>query len=329
MLMQPIIPVIEPVIVRRRRAAMDPFSGFFRHSGHSYLPLQLAQQARGAFGFGALHDMSRMMEELADFPRASSQFLHGGHSDELQPDDRAFLHPNAADSSGSGVESGAEAGEKGTANDHAGGVFSQSYSYSSVRRGDQPAVEQTVRKVVTADGQERTVTRKRLGEQELVVRQSAADSEVYRALEGVSGAEAAHVGDKEDAMDMDKAMDRFEQDFEDARSGRATARQQLLESQAQRHQEAQQEAAQQDETQRAAPRPSTPHPAKTAEPEAASGFSFGNPVQPPAAAAVVVDPKQVALVKEVMPELDDGEAAALLQKHSGDVRAVLREQLSQ
>merc|ERR1712146_185505 len=105
--------------------------------------------------------------------------------------------------------------------------------------------------------------------------------------------------------------------------GRATAQQQLLESQAQRQQEAQQE-----ETQRAAPRPSTPHPAKTAKPEAASGFSFGNPVQPPAAAAVVVDPKQVALVKEVMPELDDGEAAALLQKHSGDVRAVLREQLS-
>jgi len=303
---------------------MDPFSGFFRDSD-----LPLAQPRRCGFGFGALHDMSRMMEELAGFPRDRSQFLHG-QSDELEPDDRAFLHPNAASDPGSGDEPGAEAGQSSSEKDHAGGVVSQSYSYSSVRRGDQPAVEQTVRKVMTADGQERTVTRKRLGEQELVVRQSAAaDSQVYRALEGGSGAGTTHAGDSEDAMDMDKAMDKFEQDFENARSGRAMARQQQQQKglEPRQHRDAQQQESAKDDTQQTAPRPSTPHPAKAAEPEAAGGFSFGNPVEPPAASAAV-DPKQVALVKELLPELDDADVTALLQKHSGDVRAVLREQLS-
>lgn len=309
MFMQPIVPVVAPVIVRRRQK-MDPFGALLRHHADSVFADSVFPRHPLGYHHGfddAFDGMSRMLDALAGHRGA----FDNPASHELPPDDHAFLHPDHGATSDAQEEATATHESRGESDS---GVVSQSYSFSSIRHGGEPAVEQTVRKVVTADGQERTVMRKRLGEQELVVRRTAPDTELHRALEG--GTQATD-GEAADGATQE-AIDKFEQEFEEARSGKLLGRQQL-ESRTLDNQE---------QVEGGNP-PEAAQPARTDPTTHDAGFSFGDRAAPVSTEqAQPVDPKQVALVKEVVPELDDSEVAALLQKHAGDVRAVLREQLS-
>lgn len=286
---------------------MEPFDHFWGDVGLSHRPRALG----GGWhrGGGALHHMTQMLDALAADAGGALMQQRG----ELPADDREFLHGKAMQESAEG-KAGEEAGEDGS------GVVSQSYSYSSILRAGQPAVEKTVRKVVGADGRQRTVTRKRLGEQELVERQAAADSEVQRALAGGGSAGEAEV-------------EQFEQAFEQARrGGRPAAADAAPRRQLELSVEQTEPPLPPSDSSMDSGRPGTPHPAKLeaevgqsgrAQTDGGSGCrgSFGAPASAELA-------KQVALVKEVLPELEDSEISTLLAKHSGNVRAVLRDQLS-
>jgi len=299
--MQPLDLQPVPVIARYRRR--DPLDSMImapmpaREEGYpwcnDYHHLGLVTRALGGRHSGSVFD--ELMQDLGQ---------HG----QIPDDDRKFLNQ---------MGTGDDGNHAGTSD-----IVRQSYSFSSVRRGGEPAVESTVRKVVTADGQERTVTRKRLGESVLRVAQSAAGTEC-----ALTGPHSESQRDQDPQQHCDDSIKWFEEDFERqrarSRGGSPWPReQQHLEQKKTPQAQADTEAAG-DQYARAV-HSTEPRQADTST--QADGELDGSsfvPVQP-----VETDTAGVALVRGVLPELTDTEASALLSKHSGDLKAALREKLS-
>lgn len=312
-----------PTYRRPERSSLDAMGGFPSVFGGDALSLGGFFAPRpSTFGQGR---HAAVLEQMMDL----DETLHGDSAGAMHEDD------TADDADWQFLEGSAEDGAEGAERARTDGFVQQSYSFRSVQRGDGPCVESRTRRVLRSDGEERKVTRRRLGDEELVERSihprsgdahNGEGCSVRRSLEALGTAGGgARQGSGTTARDDDAAaIARFEDEFAAAAGGggpsASVARRKAVTAEPQpqlpRGEEAEAAAAPTEDG-----RADTPRPAETAVAPAAP--PHGKLAQEQEALAA-----KVKLVLEVLPELDAAKAEELLARHGGDPRAALRSVLA-